>query len=75
MVAIGSALGFAGAVLVSRVLSAITFQLSQLFDKGTRDPKLRIGAPLLLASLAMLACYLPARRSARIDPLTALRDE
>ncbi len=75
MVAIGSALGFAGAVLVSRVLSAITFQLSQLFDKGTRDPKLLIGAPLLLASLAMLACYLPARRSARIDPLTALRDE
>ncbi len=75
MVAIGSALGFAGAVLVSRVLSAITFQLSQLFDKGTRDPKLLIGAPLLLASLAMLACYLPARRSARIDPLSALRDE
>ncbi len=75
MVALGSALGFAGAVLVSRVLSAITFQLSQLFDKGTRDPKLLIGAPLLLASLAMLACYLPARRSARIDPLTALRDE
>ena len=75
MVAIGSALGFAGAVLVSRVLSAITFQLSQLFDKGTRDPRLLIGAPLLLASLAMLACYLPARRSARIDPLTALRDE
>ena len=75
MVAIGSALGFAGAVLVSRVLSSITFQLSQLFDKGTRDPRLLIGAPLLLASLAMLACYLPARRSARIDPLTALRDE
>jgi putative ABC transport system permease protein len=75
MVAIGSALGFAGAVLISRVLSSLTYQLSQLFDKGTRDPRLLIGAPLLLASLAMLACYLPARRSARIEPLAALRDE
>jgi ABC-type antimicrobial peptide transport system permease subunit len=75
MVAIGSALGFAGAFLVSRALSSITYQLSQAFDKGTADPLLLIGAPLLLASLAMLACYLPARRSARIEPLAALRDE
>ena len=75
MVAIGSALGFAGAFLVSRVLSSITFQLNQLFDKGTSDPLLLIGAPVLLAGVAMLACYFPARRSAHMDPLTALRDE
>jgi macrolide transport system ATP-binding/permease protein len=75
MVAVGSALGFAGAFLVSRALSSLTFQLSQVFDKGAGDLPLLIGAPLLLAALAMLACYLPARRSAGIDPLTALRDE
>jgi putative ABC transport system permease protein len=39
------------------------------------DPALLVGAPLLLASLALLACYLPARRSLRIDPAVALREE
>ena len=39
------------------------------------DPELLVGAPLLLASLALLACYLPARRSLRIDPAVALRAE
>jgi ABC-type lipoprotein release transport system permease subunit len=39
------------------------------------DPVLLIGAPLLLAGLALAACYVPARRSARIDPVVALRQE
>lgn len=75
MVAVGSVLGFAGAFLVSRVLSSLTSQLAETLASSTHDPLLLIGAPLLLASIAMLACYLPARRSARIDPLAALRDE
>jgi len=75
MVAIGSALGFGAAFLVSRALSSLTYRLSQLFDQRSSDPVLVFGAPLLLLTIAMLACYLPARRSARIDPLTALRDE
>lgn len=75
MVAIGSAMGFAGAFLISRALSSLTFQLDQLFAERTNDPLLLIGAPVLLAGIALLACYLPARRSAHMDPLTALRDE
>jgi ABC-type lipoprotein release transport system permease subunit len=34
-----------------------------------------VGAPLLLAILTMLACYVPARKSTRVDPLVALREE
>lgn len=41
---------------------------------GTNDPLLLIGAPLLLATAAMIACYVPARTSAKIDPLIALRE-
>jgi ABC-type lipoprotein release transport system permease subunit len=45
--------------------------------KGTTasDPELLLGAPLLLASLALAACYAPARKSTRIDPVIALRQE
>jgi predicted permease len=75
LVAIGSALGFLGATLISRALSAYSSELAQALGSNAGDPVLLIGAPLLLATLALLACYLPARRSARIDPLAALRDQ
>jgi putative ABC transport system permease protein len=39
------------------------------------DLTILVGAPLLLSTLAMLACYVPARRSTRIDPMVALRQE
>jgi ABC-type lipoprotein release transport system permease subunit len=40
-----------------------------------RDPTMLVDAPLLLAGLALLACYVPARRSTRIDPVVALRQD
>jgi predicted permease len=75
LVIVGSVLGFLGAVALSRVFSAMSSMFAPAFRAGMSDPRLLLGAPLLLAALAMLACYIPARRSAAIDPLRALREE
>jgi predicted permease len=71
----GTVLGFFGAIAMARILSALTDVFVQAFSVGTGDLRLLIGAPLLLAAVTMLACYLPARRSVRLDPLKALRQE
>jgi putative ABC transport system permease protein len=75
LILVGTVLGFAGALLISRALAAMTTELARAFGAGTGDPVLLIGAPLLLAGLAMLACYVPARKATQIDPLAALRQE
>jgi ABC-type antimicrobial peptide transport system permease subunit len=67
LVLTGIAIGFAAALLVARALSRM------LFGVGATDPVSLAGAVIVLAGIALVACYLPARRATRVDPLMALR--
>jgi putative ABC transport system permease protein len=63
----GLAIGLPIAFVLARALSSV------LFGVKAADPFSFLVLPLLLAAVAALACYLPARRAARVDPLVALR--
>ena len=69
LVAIGIAIGTACALALTRVLSTL------LIGVGAADPSTFLGVTVVLACVALIACYLPARRASRIDPVTALRHE
>ena len=73
LIAAGTILGLAAAFAIAKALSALTKDFADSFKIGTNDPRLLFGAPLLLAAIALFACYVPARRAAKIDPLNALR--
>ena len=75
LVSVGTILGFLGAFALAKVLSTMTNVLVESLNVGTNDPRLLVGAPVLLAGLALLACYVPARTAAKIDPLRAIREE
>ena len=66
---LGLVIGLAGALGVGQALR------SQLLGVSPRDPLTFAGVGLLLAAVALLACVLPARRAARVDPMVALRSE
>jgi len=65
----GLAAGLAGSLALTRLLSSL------LVGVGARDPRTMGEAAALLAAVALLACYIPARRAATLDPLVALRRE
>jgi ABC-type antimicrobial peptide transport system permease subunit len=75
LILIGTAFGMAGAWAGMRGLSGIMAEVARVAGSSTADPVLLLGAPMLLAALAMAACYLPARKSMRIDPAITLRQE
>jgi predicted permease len=65
----GVAIGLAGALALTRLLSGL------LFGIDPADPATLMAISLLLVAVASLACWLPARRAARVDPMQALRYE
>lgn len=69
LAAIGLTLGLAGALATTQLLA------SQLYGVKPTDPLALIGVFVLLGFVALLACYIPARRAAQVDPLIALRYE
>jgi putative ABC transport system permease protein len=63
---LGIVIGLAGAFALTRLLASL------LFGVGATDPATFLWIPVLLAAVSFFACYLPARRAARLDPIKAL---
>ncbi|MEK6303160.1 MAG: ABC transporter permease [Acidobacteriota bacterium] len=66
---IGVAIGLGGAFLATKVMATL------LFGVGTHDPITFVAIPVLLAGVALVACFIPALRATRVDPMIALRYE
>jgi putative ABC transport system permease protein len=64
---IGVAIGLIAALVMAQLMKSL------LYGVGAIDPLTFVGAPTLLAVTAMIACWIPARRAAKTDPMIALR--
>jgi predicted permease len=69
LLGIGAVAGFLLSLLLGRLLS------SMLFSVNGFEPVVLLGAPIVLGLVALIACYIPARRAAHLDPMVALREE
>jgi putative ABC transport system permease protein len=65
---LGVAIGIAGALVMTKYLQSL------LYGVGSKDVAVFGAVTVLLLAVAALACYIPARRATRIDPMIALRD-
>src|SRR5262249_10417581 len=65
----GIALGLMGAFALTRLIASLLFKVS------VTDPITFLSLPLLLAAVSLLACYMPARRATKVDPLIAIRHD
>ena len=67
LIAIGLTAGLAASVVLTRALTGLIYGIAAL------DPITFISVPLVLCAIGLLACFIPARRAASVDPITALR--